>query len=164
MTSMTTALVMISSKGFGPFASPGWRVNATVQVVDGGSNGPFLLTSQCDPDSERDLGTLFVNSLEGEFLVDALVMLLGAQVGSESALGWLVETENAALSHERIEFAPYWDLDARVRDNLLGDFKDRVKLGVVTLDDSGSLNQQVLAEMKGLGVEMHSFQAADKFC
>lgn len=157
MTATTTAVLMISAKGFGPFASPGWRLNSTVEVVDGSSNGPYLLTSQSDPSTQRPVEPLFVNSLEPEFMVDAIVLLLAAQVGTESAMGWLTATENVIESTEQIKFAPYWDLDSRVRDQILIDFKDRIKLGIVLLEENSSLNNAAIDELRSLGIEIELF-------
>lgn len=157
VTATTTAVLMISAKGFGPFAAPGWRLNSTVEVVDGGSNGPYLLTSQSDPSTQRPVEPLFINSLGPEFMVDAIVLLIAAQVGTESAMGWLTSTENVIESTEFIRFAPYWDLDGRVRDQLLRDFKDRIKLGIVVLEENSSLNKPVIDDLRSLGLEISLF-------
>jgi hypothetical protein len=158
VTATTTAVLMISAKGFGPFSSPGWRLNASVQVVDGSNSGPYLLTSQTEPETQKAVEPLFVDSTAPEIMVDAIVLLLAAQVGSDNALGWLLETENLIETEPSIRFASYWDLDERVRETLLQDFRDRIKIGIVVLDKSSSVNGQVLSELSALGVEVVEFE------
>jgi hypothetical protein len=159
MTATTSTLLIISGKGFGPFFSPGWRANATVQVVEGGSGGPFLLTSPAELGEHEPLSALMVNGLEASQVADATLLAVAAHLGGES-LKLLLETHELLRSVEgELVFSQIWTLGPSVRNKCLEVVRDFVLLGVVQLERQSVFSEQVVALIRSWGVQVEVFSA-----
>jgi hypothetical protein len=157
MTATTSTLLIVSGKGFGPFFSPGWRANATVQVVEGGSAGPFLLTSPAELGDQEPLSALMVNGLEASNVADATLLVVAAHLGDES-LKSLIKTQKLLSSVEgELAFSQSWTLSPLVRNKCLEVMRDFVRLGVVQLESQSVFSESVIGLFRSWGVQVEVF-------
>ncbi len=159
MTATTSTLLVVSGKGFGPFFAPGWRANATVQVVEGGSRGPFLLTSPAELGDQEPLGALMVNGLEASHVADATLLVVSAQLGGENFRRFLETHKILIAAESEVIFSQEWVLSPLVRDKCLAVVCDFARLGVVQLESESVFSEGVVELLRNWGVQIEVFSS-----
>lgn len=155
VTKITTAMMFAGPKSIGSFGDEdGWRIGLTCQVVDGGSNGPFLI---CAMPGKEEL-IIHWQGLEMLDGAHALLLALAIFYGDASVHGWLLETENVTQVGDELTPAPFFEFAPEVERQLVSRMKSIVKLGVITLAPDSSLKQEMVEYLvrRGLSVERFS--------
>lgn len=148
-------MIFAGPKAIGSFGDEdGWRIGLTCQLVDGGSNGPFLICNMPGKE-EQIIHWQGLDVLDG---AHALLLALAIFYGDGNVHGWLLETENVLQVGEELKPAPFFEFAPEVERQLLARMKTIVKLGVVTLAPESSLKQEMVDYLvrRGLSVERFS--------
>ena len=158
VTKVTTAVLLAGPKDIGPFSDESaWRIGLTCQVVDGGSNGPFML---CDMPGRtqhaipwHDLGT--------ESAVDAALFALCLYYGDGYILGMLEDTHNVVVEDNDLRLAPFYEFAPEVKARLFERMSGLVKLAVLDFGQESSLTHEALRELEANGLSITRFGALE---
>lgn len=144
MTTSSTALLMFSPKGAGPFNSPSWRLGAYAQLVEGGSNGPYWLYQDDDTD-----GTLFIplDGMDVERLLSSIALMSAIASKDPNLLGLLLDTHNLSYQVRKMGIAPLWELSTNDVAHIFRFMRDRMQLGVTLLEVCSLVDKSVLEEL-----------------
>ena len=157
MSKVSTAFLFVGPAGVGPFYSPDWRVCWGVNLVEGGSGGPFWLPLPSFED-QRPVGSLLIDSNEPELVAQSLVLLVATVFGTKNLLGLLSETHNIAeVSPGEFAFAPFWEMAPEILAKCADDLSGRIRIGFVQLDALGIFDSKVIERLQGLGLVVEPF-------
>lgn len=142
---------MLGPTGVGPFASPDWRVAPDpIQLVEAGTNGPGLLAGR---------HYLSIDSLDGEFVVRALVLMAANLTDVGPVKDYLRETHNLVQSDDGFETtAPYWDIADEVLAWCAPRLSEFVRIGIVRLDDITLADDFVVERLRAMGFMVDVFE------
>ena len=160
MSKFSSSLLFVGPSGVGPFHSPDWRVSWCVNLVEGGSNGPFWLPLPSFED-QRVVELMMIDGHDAQLVAESLVLLLAVVFGSENLLGLLEETHNFSQTDDRtFKMAPFWELAHDVRVKCVSDLKGRLRVGVVQLDAGSIFDSEVVGLLESWGLRVEAFTGA----
>lgn len=154
MTSTTTVLIVVSGKGFGPFFAPGWRASGIVQLVEGSSRGPFLLTSSLGITDQQPVGALFINGLEASAVADAVLLVLSAQVGDENLQLGLLSSQILSSENGNRVFSEKWSLSESLRVDCLSQVTEQARVGIVIMESDSVFSSDVVKLIQEWGLDL----------
>lgn len=154
MTKVTTSIVLVSPKAIGSFGDESsWRIGLSCQVVDGGSNGPFLM---CDMPG-RTQHAIPWQDLSSESGEAALLFALCLYFGDGAVLGLLEDTRNVVIEGGELRIAPYYEFAPEVKARLYERIRDWVKIAFVEFEQDTSLTSDVLGRLEANGISVNRF-------
>lgn len=159
MTDITTAVLLIGPNGVGPFNSPDWRVDlkASAQLVEGSGNGPYWL--YFDPTGQER--ALMIDSLDPKIVADSIQFISAVLAQDAKSLSMLEATHNVTVQEDgTFRLAPYWELADSVVDYIADSLRDKVRLGLVVLDETSIVNEAVSAHLLERGFRVNAFISA----
>ena len=155
MTKVTTSVVLVSPKAIGSFGDESsWRIGLTCQVVDGGSNGPFLL---CDMPG-RTQHAIPWQDLTDEAAVSAVLFALCLYFGDGPLLGILEATHNIIIENSELTVAPFYDFAPEVRWQLFERLRNSVKIAFIELEKNSSLTADAMKTIQDNGISAIKFE------
>lgn len=158
MTKVTTATILAGPKSVGSFGDEdSWRIGLTCQVVDGGSNGPFLL---CNMPGRREQ-VIPWRGLTTESGVSAVLFALCIYYGDEGMLGLLEDTHNVIAEGGELRIAPFYEFSPEVATILFSRISEIVKIALIPLADDSSLTQEIVEYLALSGIKITSFNRRD---
>ena len=157
MTKLSTALLIISGKGFGPLSTPGWRVNGWIELVEGGGAGPILFCSSVETASEQrtivrvpDLGS---SSLEKAFVVGLHHLTRHADTSRPN----IKVPKSLGLDGEVIYTDPS-SLTEEQKMSLGLEISKNFRIGVCRLEENSLLDDQLSSSLAELGFQLDIFE------
>lgn len=153
MSDGATIAVLASFRVSGPWGDDsGWVVATVLQLAEGGSGGPAWVT-EAGPRSDSHAGALIIDSVEPEVVAEGLAIAIFAQLAPDEALATL-ESEGV-IREGRI--AAKWRPRPSALENVRKWLSDRVKLAIVQLDDSSSMDETSIEYLRSAGIEVVEF-------
>lgn len=147
---------MVAPRGVGPFHDPLWRVGATAQLVEGGSNGPYWKTAPAD---HHDNGTapesFVIGSDEPYTVARSLVALLAVTAGDDALIDYLGRAGLTGVSHGRRRFVSPWQLTDVDLDECARSLT--VRIGVVRLAEQSALGVTSTTALRSWGFTVNEF-------
>jgi hypothetical protein len=158
VTKVTTAALLVGPKYIGPFAdSDCWRIGLTVQVVDGGSNGPYL---HCVLPGKPEL-TIPWHGFEPLAGNDALLLAISLFSGDSLAIGLLLQSHNVTVHGDELLVAEFYELTPELRRRLTDHFQDAVKIAWVKLSPDSSFSDELAGSLAADGFLIQAFSALE---
>jgi hypothetical protein len=159
MSQGTTTFVMVGPTGIGAFHDPLWRVGATVQLVEGGNNGPYWLAA---PASHADAGagpeSLVIDSDDPQLVARSLVVLLAATVGDDALIAHLHRAHLITVEDGRRSIRSPWRLSGADLDECADSLS--VRIGIVRLHERSALNAESVTALRSWGFTVDEFAPA----
>jgi len=154
VTKVTTAVILAGPKYIGSFGDDAsWRVGLTCQVVDGGSNGPFLICNM----PGRIEHTIPWHDLDEDSGVSAVLLALAVYFGNGHILGLLEDTHNVYFEDGQMLLARFYELAPEVRLQLFKHLTDVVKIAVVNFAEDSSLTPRIAQQLSDGGISTEFF-------
>lgn len=157
MTKATTAVIFAGPKYTGSFGdTQDWRIGLYCQVVDGGSNGPFLL---CNMPGRIEQAIPW-HGLDEESGVSAVLLAVAFYYGNDHILGLLEDTHNVYFEDDQMFIAKSYELAPEVRQQLFNHLSDIVKIGIINVSEESSLTPRIsqLLENGRISIEVFDRQ------
>jgi hypothetical protein len=155
----TTTFVMVGPTAVGAFQDPLWRVGVTVQLVEGGNNGPYWLTA---PATHEDDGvgpeSLVINSDDPQMVARSLIALLAATVGDDALVAHLQRAGLVRVSEGRRHIRSPWHLSGADLDECVDSLS--VRIGIVRLAQHSALDDDSVAALRSWGFTVDEFTPA----
>lgn len=153
MTATSTALLVVSPQGGGPFNGPVWRIGVSAQLVEK-SSGPYWLIRDPDSLAERYVP---VPALDALTLAQSILLCLVVSILDAEKLWLFEENHNLLRSESGVSTAEYWDLSDREIEFAVEQLRSRVKLGLTILDEETALTPPVVNTLTGWGIPVEVF-------
>lgn len=160
MTSQTTALITAGPRTIGPWGDRIWRIGLTLQLVEN-SMAHWLVTPTSPPLRPVEPGAVLIEQPTQEFVIDALIVALASHYGNDRVDGILHETHNLSDADGVHQIAPYWELAEDVRESLVAELANDLRLGVTRLDDFSLLTDDAVLELRMSGFDVDEYRLAD---
>ena len=157
MTKMSTALVLVSGKGFGPFGSSGWRVSGWIELVEGGNSGPFLLLSSAQHFGVSERPVVLMSDNSSSTLGKAFLISVAHIVGGVTCEAIVKELPHHIDATGQMIFDDASRLTEKQRVDLAREVAIDFKLGVVALEPDSALNDGVQDFLGEAGFEVNLF-------
>jgi hypothetical protein len=156
MTKMTTATLLVSGKGFGPFGSPGWRIGQVLQLVEGSGRGPyFFIDELTQGDPTAIPRSMAIDSLEPNVVAESIVLALACCVGSGHVIDLLIESTNLDVEGDgRRRISEGWKLTSEMLRICADDLASDVRIAAVILDSRSLIDDKVLGYLREWGFEV----------
>lgn len=153
---------MVGPNGIGPFHSDEWRVGLTIQLVEGGSNGPYWLTTPGEliPGVARP-DFLLIDSLEPQKIADSLVVMLVATTTPQEHQKELLDVGVLTKTERGIGFPSPWIFPKRVMKDRLLALSDSYRIGIVSLDEFSLISDQVISILRNWNIEVKTFMPSE---
>jgi hypothetical protein len=155
----TTTFVMVGPTAVGAFQDPLWRVGVTVQLVEGGSNGPYWLTA---PATHGDAGvvpeSLVIDSDDPQLVARSLVALLAATVGDDDLVAHLQRAGLVRVTDGRRHIRSPWHLSGADLDECVDSLS--VRIGIVRLAQHSVLDAESVTALRSWGFTVDEFTPA----
>lgn len=163
MSTVSTALVIVGPSGIGPFHSPEWRVGLTIQLVEGGTNGPYWLSTPGEvlPGVTRP-DFLLIDSLKPEDIAKSLCLLLISITTPQLELEELIHNGTLVKNQRGIGFPSPWKFNKDLLKACLKSLAENYKIGIVSLDEFSLLTDETTEILqKNFGISCSKFMPAE---
>jgi hypothetical protein len=157
MTRVSTTLLTIGPRVLAPWGDRAWRVSATAQMVMG--SAPYWIVTPTQPAQHLVAPSeIEVSAPNTESVVESILFMLAAHFGDAEVENFLVESHNISLGpNSARELARFYELVYEGQDFLARVMSERLRIGVVHLDDLSLVNEDVISRLREMGFDVDTF-------
>lgn len=162
MTDVSTALVILSPSGAGPFNNSEWRIGHTIQLVEGGTNGPYWLASLGENiTSVSRPNFLLIDSLKTDEIAKSLCLLLIAVTAPQDQLEVLIQQGFVVNKDRGLGFPHPWKFNQETLRTTLTWLTNNYRLGIVSLDEFSLLTDETTEYLGKIGIACEKFMPSN---
>jgi len=157
MTRLTTATLIAGPRTRNAWAGETWAIPIYAQLVEGGSSAYWLSTSVEPAEHPTTPEAVLIEAPDTLGTLDALLMVLAANLGDENLEGLLLDTHNIVLIDGRRKIAPFWEFSDDTRDQLAHRLSKQIRLGFTLLDEMCLVNDDLVSALNHYGFRVQVF-------
>lgn len=154
MTATSTSALFVSPAAGGPFGTPVWRIGTVAQLVEA-SGAPYWLIR--NPDTGKD-EYVSIPVMDDYTMSQSVLVVLALSVSSENTRQILIEHHNLIDLPDQLKVAEHWDLSDSEVELVLRDLVDRVRLGIICLEEGSLINDSVIQQLTLWGLQVKAFK------
>lgn len=132
-----------------------------MQLVEGSSSGPFLLTSASALSDQQPAEALFINGLEASAVADAVLLVLSAHVGDNDLQLDLLASQILTPENGKRVFSETWSLASPIREACIASVRESARLGVVILEENSVFSDEVVGLMRDWKIQIEVYDKRD---
>jgi hypothetical protein len=139
------------------WADKGWKISLSSQLVEG--SVPYWIVTPTQPAQHLVTPSeIEVSAPNTESVVESILFMLAAHFGDDEVENFLLESHNISLGpNSARELARFYELVDEGRDFLARCLSEKLRIGVVQLDDLSLVNEAVISRLRAMGFDVDTF-------